>query len=291
MKKSILILVLLLSTSFSKAQTNIFHPYDENMVEWYYESMVYSGSVNYYYAHLGWGGDTNILGQDYIVTNNGAIRQDIAAQKLFYIDENNQEFDITINQFLAVGDTLFFTPHMDVATRMDLLDFFSLDSFAIVQEIDSIEINGDYRTKYIFHYQNDMQAPEIHLAVGIGVISATGFEHAISLICYSTDNNLHYGSDLNPLSTNCTAALNELDRISFKVYPNPAQDFIQIQYEENNQLIDRAFITDLNGKKLIEIETQNLSKEIAISDLENGIYLICIESSGLRTQEKFVKLY
>lgn len=291
MKKYLLIILLAVVADLANAQTNVFHPYDENNAEWYYESTIYTETVNHYYQHLAWGGDTNILGQDYVKAGSGAIRQDVPNQKMFYMDENQEEFDITINQFMEVGDTLFFTPHMEVATRADMLIFFSIDSFAIVKNIDSIQINGNYRKKYIFHYQNDDIGPKVSLVVGIGMIQAQGFEHTVSLICYSTDNNLHYGDNINPLSTNCTAALAEMDKINFKIYPNPAHDRIQIQYEENNNLsIEKIYITDLDGKQLSRIESQNFSKEIDISSWQKGIYLICIESNGFLTQERFVKL-
>lgn len=57
---------------------------------------------------------------------------------------------------------------------------------------------------------------------------------------------------------------------SLKIYPNPANDFIQIEMNNSN-LKDFSFaITDLNGRTLIQTKNE---KQIDISKLSSGIYL------------------
>lgn len=272
------------------AQTNTFHPYDLNNAEWYYQSIVFDGSsTNYYYSHSYWGGDTIIEGQTYIRTNVGAIRQDVSNQSLFFRNTNGEEFDISIDQFLEVGDTLFLTPYIEVATGVDLFSYFYMDSFAIVQAIDSISFMGNYRKSYIFHAENNLQYPEIELVLGLGVIQASGFEHGDNLICYSTENQLHYGASENPLSINCTAKTEEFEKINFTIFPNPASNQIEIQLATSNVSYERIRVTDVQGKVITEISPSQ-SHEISISDWEIGIYIISIESNGYSTTKRFVKM-
>lgn len=273
-----------------QAQTNVFQPYDLNHAEWYYQQIVFDGNTNnYYYSHRHWGGDTIINGQTYIKTDVGAIRQDVSNQTLFYRNTNGEEFDVSIDQFLEVGDTLFLTPYTAVATGVDLLNYFYMDSFAIISAIDSISFMGDYRKSYIFHAENIAQYPEIELVLGLGVIQATGFENGEILICYSTENQLHYGASENPLSINCTAKTDELEQVDFTIFPNPASSHIELQFATSNVAFERIRVTDTQGKIITEIKPSQ-SNEISISNWQNGVYIISIESNGYSTTKRFVKM-
>ena len=69
----------------------------------------------------------------------------------------------------------------------------------------------------------------------------------------------------------------------FSISPNPAKDYITI----NGPNIKHITITDISGRTLI------LSKEkkINISNLQNGVYLINIETSeGNRVAQKLLKM-
>lgn len=291
MKKLISTCLFVFTILSFQAQTNVFQPYDLNQAEWYYQAIVFDGSAtNYYYSHRHWGGDTIIEGQSYVKTDAGAIRQDVSNQTLFFRNANGEEFDISIDQFLEVGDTLFLTPNIEVATGVDLHAYFYQDSFAIVHAIDSISFMGDYRKSYIFHAENYPQYPEIELVLGLGVIQAAGFEHGENLICYSTENQLHYGAPENPLSINCTANRIEIKQVDFEIFPNPANDHIELQFATSNVSYERIRVADAQGKIISEIQPFQ-SNEISISDWKNGVYIISIESNGYSTAKRFVKMH
>lgn len=273
------------------AQTNVFQPYDVNNAEWYYQRIVFDGSSNnYIYSHRHWGGDTTIQGQTYVKTDAGAIRQDVANQTLLFRNSDGQEFDISIDQFMEVGDTLFLTPYLEVATGVDLLNYFYIDSFAIISAIDSIAFMGNYRRSYIFNAENNPQFPTIELVLGLGVTQASGFENGDILICYSTENQLHYGAPENPMSINCTAHTTELEKVDFTIYPNPASDRIELQFATSDLSFDRLRITDVQGKTIAEFDASNLPTELTISNWENGVYLISVESNGYSVAKRFVKV-
>ena len=57
---------------------------------------------------------------------------------------------------------------------------------------------------------------------------------------------------------------------SLKIYPNPANDFIQIEMINSNLKHFSFSLTDLNGRTLIHSKNE---KQINVSQLDNGIYL------------------
>jgi len=84
-----------------------------------------------------------------------------------------------------------------------------------------------------------------------------------------------------------TADLDEYLASAIKIYPNPAQDFILIETQLNS-IIE---LTDINGKIIETIRTEQSVSELNISQLTTGIYLLNIkDSDGSQLQtRKFVK--
>jgi hypothetical protein len=75
---------------------------------------------------------------------------------------------------------------------------------------------------------------------------------------------------------------------SIKIIPNPAEDIISIENEDNDPEIEQVKIIDITGR-LIFTPTR-LSKGIDVSTLEPGTYtLMAVTKSGLKVG-KFVKI-
>jgi len=71
------------------------------------------------------------------------------------------------------------------------------------------------------------------------------------------------------------------------IYPNPANDHLTIESFSNNSLLT---IYDLSGKIFLELQMLDYKMEIPIDHLQNGIYLIKIDSGNSSEIQKFVKL-
>jgi hypothetical protein len=76
---------------------------------------------------------------------------------------------------------------------------------------------------------------------------------------------------------------NELTSETFKIYPNPANDYIEIK-----DYIGAVFIYDLTGK-LISVTKNYSGGPIDISDLKNGVYQIGITVNNQQYFEKLIK--
>ena len=85
-------------------------------------------------------------------------------------------------------------------------------------------------------------------------------------------------------SENCsgTAAINELESIDLKVYPNPTSNYVTI---ESKNIIISIEIVDLSGA-LVQTETQN---SFSIEQLTNGVYLMNIKTDSGTVTKRLIK--
>jgi len=83
----------------------------------------------------------------------------------------------------------------------------------------------------------------------------------------------------------------EMFKQHLKVYPNPTQDFISIQYVENTMfnINDLNFcILSIDGKKIRDIANSQINN-IDISSLPAGIYLLAVKGNNFNASIKIIK--
>jgi len=73
-----------------------------------------------------------------------------------------------------------------------------------------------------------------------------------------------------------------------RIYPNPANDFLIIQADKSGPLTIKIF--SLNGELIFRTVCNTQSKQINISSLERGVYLINVASDKFTIIDKVVKL-
>jgi len=78
--------------------------------------------------------------------------------------------------------------------------------------------------------------------------------------------------------------------IDFKIYPNPATEFVNIEITEFIDNLEFQLI-NAKGQNLKSGQIYNLTEQIDISDLENGLYIIRLISkeNGLVYTQKLIK--
>jgi hypothetical protein len=108
----------------------------------------------------------------------------------------------------------------------------------------------------------------------------------------------HKGADGTTLSTlkvkeagSATGLAILSDRVSnLAVFPNPANDMVKIDFDLKKPSHVTVNISDINGKRLIQVlkgkHSGNIRKEINVSELPQGIYLINIEVDGKSATQK-----
>ncbi len=76
------------------------------------------------------------------------------------------------------------------------------------------------------------------------------------------------------------------------VSPNPARDVLNVDYQMESKADVSFYITDISGKRVYENEIRSVEgaqrQSIDISTLDEGYYMIILQTEGKRTIEKFV---
>lgn len=87
----------------------------------------------------------------------------------------------------------------------------------------------------------------------------------------TTGNKIYYNNDYIYLGTN-----DNILKKSFKIYPNPAKDFLTIENIDRNLNLK---IYDVSGKLIYETLTSGKSVRVDISHFQKGQYILMIENS------------
>ncbi len=101
---------------------------------------------------------------------------------------------------------------------------------------------------------------------------------------YVTDVML---SGLQPLATSIA---NNQALSSTIIYPNPATNSINVSLGENSKNVTSIKLYDLQGKLMIE--NNKITKDVEtinLSDLSNGVYILCIKTNNEEKNYKIVK--
>ena len=100
-----------------------------------------------------------------------------------------------------------------------------------------------------------------------------GFDLAGIGVIHNTEN-----LNVNSISKN----------IDFKIYPNPASDFVTVTSLKLQ--VENYSIIDITGNVLKQFRIQNSEFKISIEDLPKGIYFIKVSSNKETITKRFIKL-
>lgn len=115
------------------------------------------------------------------------------------------------------------------------------------------------------------------------------FEDGITTFGEDLNGELYLatGNTIYKIIDTSIAATENFDTSHFSVYPNPAKDEVFIDLK-NISSTGIASIFDITGKQLVQQSMQTNSTRIDTSMLQNGIYLLTIETSGSKFSSKLV---
>lgn len=280
------------------AQTYIYHPFPESNAFWRTHEVDYSfpddpalsnceiyinGDTsinNFIYHKLMIIGEWNYNYPFYISGEQlfGILWQDTSSKKVYYRDKNSMSCttcDSLLYDFnLQVGDTVINNSY-----------FMQSGATLFVNSIDSILINGSYRTKYriedALHQLNGVEIIEgIGSTLG-GFYQYDYFEQYYRLDCFSVDNISLYsypGFSCSPLIAN-DLYLNDIDN-SVSIYPIPVNDKFTVKC---NLPIDDISLINMMGISIDCFQFNQYGNEIEVhftTQISNGLYTIRIKSNG-----------
>ena len=115
-------------------------------------------------------------------------------------------------------------------------------------------------------------------------INITG-DVIISITGNSTASNRVLFDDLS-WSCNTILAVDELEKESFAIYPNPSNGTVKINFESSNDK-HTVEVYSVSGQKVFEKEYNNTSNA-SVSNLQKGFYLVTVTKEGKSTTKKLI---
>lgn len=200
-----------------------------------------------------------------------------------------QQFDSLRNGTWPMTDTLY-KSHFSPRFWLDWISH--SDSAVWVQE------NSDKPTALMYGTADRFVPSNVHYQIWLDSLTRPNLTYALF---DSMDHsfNVEYDSTVSPIvlnfmtnwihstSQNCGPTdINDLESSSFELYPNPANDYIQIR-AEGLSLNSKYIIWDYNGREQKSGRIHNNPyTQIDISDLSKGMYIISVDN----VTRRFVKL-
>lgn len=216
------------------------------------------------------------------------LREDTANRKVYLKYSNNEE-KIIYDFSMSVGDTIN-SYNFSIGYSEMILDSISsnLTTFDSNFTLPSIFIENPK----IFHFSNGVKWIEGIGSLGGPLGSTIGWDGLDMLMChYDSANNWNYHfyySQDDPLCEGPEFAILEYNNDNnITIYPNPANDFLQIGFKTSNNESIRIELFDCIGNRIMIDETNSSQQhELEIQTLKNGIYFLQIYSDDTLIETK-----
>lgn len=107
-------------------------------------------------------------------------------------------------------------------------------------------------------------------------------------ITYSNDCFAFYAGVQSWVEGECTNSVDESILDSFKIYPNPVADYLNITNDNLSNF--KVYISDMTGRVILRVDTFKTKQTIDLRSLRSGTYIVSCElTSGLRVQSRLIK--
>ncbi len=277
---------LVINLFFTYGQTSTYHPFPDSNVVWNFNFAHYcfwDGTANENYS-ITISGDTVINDMLYhkLITPfiesystgtcggwlptgyKGAIRQDIANRKVYFVPPDDISEQILYDYNMQIGDTV-----------RGITQSYLPDNEDIVLAIDSVLVGNSYRKRWII---NDWY--NVHFIEGIGstyglIEPSPGYTTDFwnfELTCFQQN-----GETLFPEpNSDCQliTAITETNNYStfVRIFPNPSHGTVEIEMKGKG--IKILEIIDMKGVIIFQKMTEKTN--ITIQNLPEGIFIISI---------------
>ncbi len=295
MYRFILIITLSLFIKNANAQTYVPFPTGVDTAVWF---VSYSyGPFDYGYYNIITSGDTIFDGKEYTKLHYGdndgnphayygAIREE---NKIIYLR------DLISNHLLGSNninsDTILFDFNVEVG---DTVNWFHIQTGAMeVYSIDSVQVaDGTYRKQFNFvHIHNG----SIGLQAIEGIGSKFGFIYApiiggggTSTYCYFLNGDFVWTSWFGTTESDCYTSTKQLKLNSnIKIFPNPTNDVLNINFENKEQR--ELIIFDQLGKVVLNEVSNETNIILNLKPLAKGFYILAIQTKEGRFTKKIIK--
>ena len=109
---------------------------------------------------------------------------------------------------------------------------------------------------------------------------------------FATDSGIQTLTDFKPNwgATCSTLSIAENSLNNFKVYPNPAEDKLNLFWSATNLSNEMSVqVYSLNGKRLLSQSYNEKPSELNVSQLASGVYLLKVNSGDQSAVRRIIK--
>ena len=203
------------------------------------------------------------------------------------IAENSNEVSFVVNITDASDGT-------EVgASQLIVMDGDDLDSEMIIPVTD---FNGNYLTldPGLYEVKVETQEPDLRLSGGGSINQATAFFEIKSGpdagAFGSFSNAPRIRLDFDPTVSIQDEEFNESNLV---LYPNPASENANLEFELSNKSEVRIDVVDITGKQVYSenmntLNSGNQKVQINTSNFNEGVYFVTLSSEGTKTTKKLV---
>lgn len=287
MKRLILcISCFLFAFNEANSQTNVYHPFPDSNAVWnmHYYQYCFGPVTQENYSIL-MSGDTVISSQTYhklsipyvqVITSTcglntttgykGAVRQDIALKKVFFVPPSSSTEELFYDFNLQVGDTVVGYFGTTFSTMPE-----------IVQSIDSVLVGGNYHKRWQINPLYQVEFIEgVGSTYGLFVPLPGGNiteQPQRTIVCFSQNDTTRYPFNVSVCNAILPVGSVENTENEVLIYPNPCSDFLTIQFanESNNRYLQ---IVDIMGKVVVQQSLVGLNNFVDLRDQKSGFYFV-----------------
>jgi hypothetical protein len=203
--------------------------------------------------------------------------------KIGFLDNENREFPagdyhqtihLTINQGVNDNWNLIWTPYYG----------FDYSSFYIMRKSGTGIYEDIATVSASFNSFTDFDAPSGDVSYMIKIVHPTGCDYMMR------ENGIP--EVYSNVASNAVVQVSENGSSDFNVYPNPANDLINISFSEKFNGQVNLSITDLAGREIYSVAFSDVNpgqvESISSADFEEGMYLLHLQSGENRSTRKIV---
>ncbi|RRO23895.1 T9SS type A sorting domain-containing protein, partial [Flavobacteriaceae bacterium 14752] len=88
-----------------------------------------------------------------------------------------------------------------------------------------------------------------------------------------------------------TLSNDDFELSGLSIYPNPANDILNINLGQNSSQIENLTLFDLNGRQVYQKQfedNQTQESQIDVSQLSNGVYLLTVKTENNQFDRKII---
>lgn len=226
-------------------------------------------------------GDTTINGLDYKIFNQQYfVREDTVQGKIWCYENKFQHREFLISDLsLLVGDKFYIHSSSDSIAR-------TVDSVYYQSNKKHVRLNSEIEMCGAIE--------KITFIEGTGTNAGLFYNGSVYfgtvdsyMLCHSNSTSLIYGNTFFADKCDvCETRINENSVKKFHIYPNPANQWVTIDYPLNEPLTLEVF--DLTGKKIMTQAANQNPMKIAINNFDPGVYLMKLTSVSYEQVERIL---